>query len=510
MRRYLYSDKIAELELIDCDVLIVGSGLAGLYAGLHIDPSKRVLIISKADIMTCSSWLAQGGIASVIDKNDTFESHIADTLKAGAGLCDTKAVEVLVKEGPENIHELIELGVPFDTTPDGELMITREGGHSCRRIVHCGGDATGCEVTKRLGEVVLERKNITVSYNTFLVDIITDDNGAQGAIIINDGAAKLVRSANIILATGGIGALYKNTTNQSSAVGDGIAAAERAGAKITNMEMVQFHPTTMTPQAGQTGRRFLISEAVRGEGGILRNHDGEPFMQGKHELADLAPRDIVTREIIREMRRTGRDNVFLDVSSMSKEFFSNRFPTIYGECVRCGINVPDMWIPVTPSQHYQMGGIETDINGKTNVDGLYACGECAWTGIHGGNRLASNSLLECLVFGRRAARSINDSCRTSTSTEIQNLHLPVEKTLDNIGEKRQKLCDVMTKNANAVRTKAGMNKGKVFVDELMGELESAYLSTCEEYELYSMTQIARMVFNGAIARRKSVGAHFVE
>ncbi len=512
MRRYIFSDKTAGLEILDFDVLIIGSGIAGLYAGLHIDPTKRTAIVSKADLTLCSSWLAQGGIAAVIDPNDRFESHMEDTLKAGAGLCDVQAVEVLVHEGPENIRELVKLGVPFDTDPEGELMITREGGHSCRRIVHCGGDATGRETTRRLGELVLERENITMLYNTFLVDILTTDSSAAGAIVICDGKPKLIRCPNIILATGGIGALYNHTTNTSSAVGDGIAAAARAGAKIVNMEMVQFHPTTMTPQAGQSERRFLISEAVRGEGGILRNHDGEPFMQGKHELADLAPRDIVTREIIREMRRTGRDKVYLDVSSMTEEFFSKRFPTIYGECVKYGIHVPNMWIPVTPSQHYQMGGIETNLDGMTNIKGLYACGECAWTGIHGGNRLASNSMLECLVFGRRAANSVNANMNRGTEVELvlSDKALSGGTEIFDIEGKRQKLRDVMTTYANAVRTKAGMKKGKKFVDELLSELESADLKSCAAYELYAMAQVANMVFTGAINRKESVGAHFVE
>ena len=512
MRRYIFSDKTAGLETLDFDVLIIGSGIAGLYAGLHIDPSKRTAIVSKADFALCSSWLAQGGIAAVIDKNDHFESHVEDTLKAGAGLCDVEAVNVLVHEGPENIRELVELQVPFDTNPEGELMITREGGHSCRRIVHCGGDATGRETTKRLGELALERKNLTMLFNTFLVDILTDDGAVTGAIVVEGGTPKLIRCPNIILATGGIGALYNHTTNPMGAVGDGIAAAARAGAQITNMEMVQFHPTTLVSEAGYSERRFLISEAVRGEGGILKNHEGEPFMQGKHPLADLAPRDIVTREIIRELCRTGREHVFLDVSSMSEEFFAKRFPTIYGQCREHGVAVPGAMIPVRPSQHYLMGGIHTDLDGMTNITGLYACGECAWTGIHGGNRLASNSMLECLVFGRRAARHINANMRDLSADKLTLSGAPLSggRALSNIAGKRQALRDVMTDKANAVRTPDGMREGKAFVDALLAELDGAALTDRAGYELYAMAQVADMILTGALNRKESVGTHYVE
>lgn len=512
MRRYIFSGKTAGLEVLEYDVLIVGSGIAGLYAGLHIDPEKRTAIVTKADFEKSNSWLAQGGIAAVIDPKDDFKSHIEDTLKAGAGLCDLQAVEVLVREGPENINELVGFNVPFDTNPDGELMITREGGHSCRRIVHCGGDATGRETTRRLGELALERKNLDMLMGTYLVDILTEDGTVSGAIVF-DGDYKLIKCPNIIIAAGGIGALYNHTTNPIGAVGDGIAAAQRAGARVVNMELVQFHPTTLTPQTEQSGRSFLISEAVRGEGGILRNHDGEAFMQGKHELADLAPRDIVTREIIREMRRTGRDHVYLDVSSMTEEFFAKRFPTIYGECCKHGINVPHMWIPVRPSQHYLMGGIETNLSGMTSITGLYACGECAWTGIHGANRLASNSMLECLVFSRRAATHINAYSRALSDIKLTTSDIPLSGGSafnGDISQKRQELRDIMTYKANAVRTRIGMAQCKRFTSALMDELEGVTLENCAQYEFYSMAQMADAIIAGAIAREKSIGAHYVE
>ena len=510
MRRYIYSgDAISERH--ECDILIVGSGIAGLYAALHVPENLRVTLITKASVDRSNSWLAQGGIASVIDPTDHFESHIEDTLKAGAGLCDPKAVELLVTEGPDNIRELVRLGVPFDKKPDGELMITREGGHSCRRIVHCGGDATGRETTRKLAKLVQARENIEILTESHLVDILTDDNGVTGAVVLGGGEPMIIDCPDIIIATGGIGALYEHTTNPSGAVGDGIAAAGRAGAVISDMEFVQFHPTTMTPQSGQIERRFLISEAVRGEGGILRNRYGEAFMKGKHPLADLAPRDIVTREIIKEMERIGDDKVYLDVSSMSEEFFERRFPTIFGECKRFGIDIPKAQIPVRPAQHYLMGGIKTDLDGRTNIAGLYAAGECASTGIHGGNRLASNSMLECLVFGRRAALAASDDKRIAgkagfTSSLLINEN---ERSDEYYAGKRKELRAVMTSDANAVRTPKGLCHGKDFVDSLIAELDSMKLSTKAGYELYSMAMAADYILTGAIERKESVGAHYV-
>lgn len=510
MKRYLFDYDIAALPRLRYDVLIVGSGIAGLYAGLHLDPSMKCAIITKVHVQNGNSWFAQGGIASVISPEDNFESHIHDTIVAGAGLCNEEAVRVLVTEGPENIRELIELNVPFDTNPEGELLIGREGGHSFRRIVHCGGDATGRETTRRLGQIAIERKNVDMLFDTYLVDILTEGGRVVGALI-DDGQPKVILTSNIIMATGGIGALYQYTTNPSGAIGDGIAAAVRAGAVTENMEMVQFHPTTLYAP-GYSERLFLISEAVRGEGGLLRNHKGERFMVGKHPMSELAPRDIVTRGILAELAQSGEAHVFLDVSSMDEKFFSHRFPTIYGECRRSGIKVPTDAIPVRPAQHYQMGGIKTDLDGMTCIEGLYACGESASTGIHGGNRLASNSLLECLVFGRRAAKHICAAARPQ----------PGEVTLDardaggtriltgtELANHRRRLRETMTRDVAAIRTVAGLLSAKAEVDALRALLDDCALSTKAHYELYSMAQVASLVIEGALARRESVGAHYL-
>lgn len=510
MKRYLCGFDTASLEKIETDVLIVGSGIAGLYAGLHIDARLRCLLITKTEIEKTNSWLAQGGIAAVIAADDNFDSHIADTLEAGAGLCDEEAVRVLVREGPENIRELVELDIPFDTNPEGELQITREGGHSCRRIVHCGGDATGRETTKRLGELIASRENVKISFRTQLVDLLTDESGVVGALIF-DGKLKVVFCSHIILATGGIGHLYRYTTNPRGAVGDGIAAAERAGAELALMEMVQFHPTTLISKKN-SDRLFLISEAVRGEGGILRNSQGEAFMQGKHRRADLAPRDIVTREILKELRRTGEHHVFLDVSSMTRDFFSHRFPTIFGRCEDEGVHLTDMQIPVRPAQHYFMGGIKTDLNGMTNIRGLYSCGESACTGIHGANRLASNSMLECLVFGRRAARHINSSLHSAENGKRfahketnENFRSHAEIDLQHSYIRR-----LMSENVGAVRTRASLMHAQNELARMQDWADNSALQSPEAFELYGMIQAASAIVKAASARQENVGAHYVE
>ncbi len=510
MKRYLFDYDIAALPRLCYDVLIVGSGIAGLYAGLHLDPSLRCAIITKVQMQDSNSWFAQGGIASVISPDDDFESHIHDTLVAGAGLCNEEAVRVLVTEGPENIRTLIEMDVPFDTNPEGELLIGREGGHACRRIVHCGGDATGRETTRRLGQIALERDNLDLYFNTYLIDILTENGRVVGALI-DDGQPKVILTSNIIMATGGIGALYQYTTNPAGAIGDGIAAAVRAGAVAENMEMVQFHPTTLYAP-GHSDRLFLISEAVRGEGGLLRNHRGERFMQGKHPMNELAPRDIVTRGILAELAQSGEAHVFLDVSSMDEAFFARRFPTIFGECREFGINVPNDAIPVRPAQHYQMGGIKTDLDGQTCIEGLYACGESASTGIHGANRLASNSLLECLVFGRRAARHISAAaCPQPGEVDLTMRGTNGSRVLSDaeLTDLRARLRATMTRDVAAVRTVAGLTRAKTEIDALRVLLADAALTTQAHYALYSMAQVASLIVEGALARRESVGAHYL-
>lgn len=512
MRRYLLdSEDENDIEFKKgYDVIIAGSGLAGLYAALHISPKLSVAVITKANIKKSNSWYAQGGIASVMNADDNYGLHVEDTLKAGAGLCDKKAVEVLVKEGPENIRELIEMNVPFDTDDDGSIMTTREGGHRRNRIVHCGGDATGRETTKRLGQIVQTKENIDVLTETYIVDVVTDKSGVTGIIVSKDGKLICYPCKNIILATGGIGQIYKFTTNPAGAVGDGMALAARAGATVERMEMVQFHPTTLMPN-GKAERLFLISEAVRGEGGILKNTKGEAFMKNAHELRDLAPRDIVTRAILADMAKTGDANVFLDVTSMTREFFAKRFPTIFAKCEECGIDIPKDYIPVRPGQHYVMGGIKTDLDGKTGIPGLYACGEAASTGIHGANRLASNSMLECLVFGRRCARYINKSLRKSDGVCKISFEKRESKEADRkrIARLRAKLRSTMTELVGPVRTPEGLQRAKKSIDRINAEVSEYKLCDRYGFELYNMGQIASSVIKAAIARKESIGAHYM-
>ncbi len=512
MRRYLFdSETIKKADIYDFDAVVVGSGIAGLYAALHLDSRMQCAVITKANIEESNSYLAQGGIAAVLTEDDTYIAHIEDTLKAGAGLCDPEAVKVLVEEGPENIKTLIDMKIPFDVNSEGDLHITREGGHRVRRIVHCGGDATGKETTKQLGRLASQKDNLHFFMESYLVDVLTEGNSVCGVVCFIGEEYKIFRTSNVILATGGCGQIYAYTTNPLGAVGDGISVAQRAGAVLHNMEMVQFHPTTLISNEN-TSRLFLISEAVRGEGAILKNEADEAFMKGKHEMADLAPRDIVTREILKELDRTGTDKAYLDCSAMTKEFFSARFPTIFSECAKRGINIPEDYIPIHPAQHYLMGGVRTNLDGMTNIDGLYCCGEAAESGIHGGNRLASNSLLECLVFGRRAAFSINNSNRPSRSINLPSTlqtDFGNELTNEELDVYYKTIKETMSKYVGAVRTPNGLKTALEIIKEIYSHFENAHLVKQYDYKVYNMCQMALEVINSAINRKESVGAHYI-
>ena len=524
-RRYIFNGMNIASVNDEFDAVIIGCGIAGIYAALHISPDKKVALVNKGELSSGSSYYAQGGIAAVISDSDSYMLHIEDTLNAGAGLCDEEAVKVLVGEGPENIRALMDLNVPFDVNSEGELLITREGGHRRRRVVHCGGDATGRQTTHRLWEIAAERENIRFFFGISLADIILNDKNEAAGVILKDsrnggGSGEFIMaSGNIILATGGIGQVYNYTTNPKGSVGDGISAAHRAGAVVESMEMVQFHPTTLIPHY-ESDRLFLISEAVRGEGGILRNRRGEAFMRGVHEMADLAPRDIVTRAIYKELLKSGDACVFIDAGSMTHEFFAERFPTIYGECVKFNINVPVDFIPVRPAQHYHMGGIKTDLYGRTNIPGLYACGETASTGIHGANRLASNSVLECLVFGKRCAEYINDNWAAGAALcdrPPNGFSPPPSSTV--FGKKldshqikgfANEIKNIMTLYAGAIKTVGGLLYAIERIGRIADFLDGSDISAPEEAELYNMAQVAQMVVASALDRKENIGAHYVE
>ncbi len=511
--RYAVDGTVAPKCKKKFDVVIVGAGLAGLYSALHIKRTYSCCVIAKDSIEISNSWLAQGGIAAAISDEDNPELHLKDTLIAGAGECDIDAVRDLVNEGPSDIRELVLYHVPFDYDEHGDLAITREGGHHMNRIVHAGGDATGRKAVQQLAFILSERQNVTFMDNTDFVDIITNEHGAvSGALTLNrNGEYTILETPCIIMASGGIGQVYSVSTNADIATGDGIAAAARAGALLKDMEFVQFHPTGLWSE-GQSHRAFLISEAVRGEGAKLVNSKGERFMLGAHELNELAPRDIVARAIFKEMQKSGESHVFLDITDKSEDFLSHRFPTIYNECKKRGINISKDWIPVRPVHHYFMGGISIDLHARTNIPGLYACGECACTGVHGANRLASNSMLECLVFGRHAAENVNIALDYGVDASDTSLPaLPVRPPVDfDLGELRVKIQRTMGEYCGVIRNEAGLQKGLQIVSDIKTKAESVHADTREYYELLNIATTAQEILEAALARRESVGAHFRE
>jgi len=500
--RYLTSFNTDVLGIIECDVFIVGSGIAGLFTACNIDNSLKICLISKADLKTNNSYLAQGGMAITFNKKD-LQCHIDDTLEAGAFYNDLPAVRVLIEEGEKCIEKLIEYGIDFDKI-DGKISFTREGGHSKRRIIH-KRDCIGKEIIEKLIDVAKQRDNIYYHENTFLVDVITKNNSVNGAIILINGKEYLIKTNHVVLATGGVGRLFSNSTNSSISTGDGIAIAYRAGAIIEDMEFIQFHPTPFH----SNGEAFLISEAVRGEGGILRNINGEAFMGRYHYLKDLAPRDIVSRSIIREQQLQCDKKIYLDVTHFEDGYFEKRFPNIFSYCMSQNVDPRKDWIPVNPSAHYLMGGIKTDLFGRTNVEGLYSCGETARTGAQGANRLASNSLTEGLVFGYRVSRVINDIGKS----EIKNVFIKNEELSELNFEYKNDIIilkKIMDESANIIRTRANLLSAKNKIKILEEKYKIVYNYEKEFLEFKNMLIVARLIINMALKRNKSLGSHYLE
>ena len=498
------------MEYKKFDVIVLGAGLAGIYTALNIDENLKIAMLIKDKIDKGSSNLAQGGIAAevVFDENKIKE-HYEDTLRAGSYLNDEEATKILVNEAGENIRNLINLGVKFDKDENGNLVKTLEGGHRSHRILHAGGDATGAMVMKNLRDTLKDRKNISIFEDEMAFQIVKDQNKALGVISINQSNEAICFLANkLVIATGGIGGIYKNSTNEKFACGDGIALASRAGIEIKNMEFVQFHPTGLYEEDKQ-GQRFLISEAVRGEGAILKNIEGERFMaKYDKERMELAPRDVVSQAIYREMFDTWSDHVYLDITSKSKEFLMKRFPTIYEKCLSIGVDMSKDLIPVAPIEHFLCGGIKTDCNGHTNLENVYAVGECASTGVHGANRLASNSLLECVVFGKRIADDINKEKVNFKEVKEVPLNITSKFKKFNFKAVRVEIREIMDKYVSIVRTPDGLEMAKNIIERHYNNLKKINVLSRYYFETLNMATVALIVINQAIARPESIGCHF--
>ena len=511
------------MKYSEYSVVIVGSGAAGLYAALKISQQINlpdgVLLVTKDSLGESNSMYAQGGIVGVLHQNpqDTVQSHVDDTMKAGAGLNDIKSVEYISGASDEVLNDLMDNGVNFDKNEKGELTFTLEAAHSIRRILHSGGDATGKCMTQDLRRAVLADENITIAENQMAVELLVDsDKECKGIIVYNEltGEHEIVYSNAIILATGGLGQVYKYTTNPDGATGDGIDLAYHAGAIIQDLEFVQFHPTALAISPNSKNR-FLISEAVRGEGARLINNSGEQFMSKYHDKRELAPRDIVTRAIYSEMAKNHTSNVFLNASIIEHTKLFNRFPTISKRCKDNGIDISQKPIPVAPASHYSMGGIKASVEGRTSIRGLYAIGECASTGLHGANRLASNSLLECVVCAYELAdylsfanlmppKKIDDEIRRTIDLYSQ----PLSEIDYNVPQLKQNLKDLMWNEVGIVRNEKDLKDAQSKLEQLHKEFKrNRKCLNKDEYEYRNMLTAASIIVEGALERKESRGAH---
>ncbi|HEY9201649.1 MAG TPA: L-aspartate oxidase [Gammaproteobacteria bacterium] len=505
------------------EVLIIGGGAAGLTLALNLPGDIRVAVITKESENEGSTYYAQGGISAVLRNEDSFESHIEDTLNAGGGLCDEQAVRFAVENGPESINWLTDLGVPFtrDTTADGRKSwhLTREGGHSHRRVIHAA-DATGQALETTLINHVKHSSNIELLEHHIAIDLITgqklglDHNRCVGAYVLNKKTQRVetFQARHVVLASGGASKVYLYTSNPDGSTGDGIAMGWRAGCKVANMEFMQFHPTCLYhPNA----KSFLLTEALRGEGGHLLLPDGRRFMHNFDKRGELAPRDIVARAIDHEMKRLGVDCLYLDISHKPAAFIRSHFPTVYAKCMEYGIDITREPAPVVPAAHYTCGGLVTDLNGQTNIENLYAIGETAFTGLHGANRMASNSLLECLVFARSAARHISEQSKSKQSwdkirpwdeSRVTNSDEEVVVS-HNWDELRRFMWDYV----GIVRTDKRLQRAKRRVDMLLSEINEYYSNfrvTSDLLELRNLAVVADLIIRCAMQRRESRGLHY--
>ncbi len=504
--RYLVNFELSQLEKKYCDFLVIGGGVAGLFTALKAAPFGEVMVLVKDTLEECNTTYAQGGIASVFSKEDSSVLHFEDTLEAGVGLCNKNSVKILVEEGPLRVRELIELGVTFERDND-HFALGREGAHSRDRILHVG-DSTGKAIQEVLMDSNRRCKNILIEENVFVVDLLINDARCIGALACNkeSGSISAYLAKTVVLATGGMGQLFDRTTNSEIATGDGVAIAYRAGAEVMDLEFFQFHPTVFyTPE----GKSFLISEAVRGAGGILRNEEEEQFMINYHPLADLGPRDVVTRAIISILKKTNTMNVYLDLRHLGEDFIRRRFPNIYCTLKDYKIDITKDLIPVVPAAHYTMGGVKTNTYGETNIPGLYAAGEVACTGVHGANRLASNSLLEGLVFGDRVVkRAVNYNNLVSCSPK--DVEVTYHKALNGecpVVKIRQQLKKIMFGRAGIIRLKEPLESALSFIQENINLVKSNSYDQAS-FELQNMLIAAALTTRAALLREESRGGHF--
>lgn len=507
---------------VDADVVVVGSGVAGLTAALRCAAAgRRTVVVTKARLDDGSTRWAQGGIAAALGDGDTPEQHLEDTLVAGAGLCDEGAVRLLVTEGPDAVRRLIATGAVFDTSAEtGEIELTREGGHHRRRIAHAGGDATGAEISRALVEAV-QAAGIETVENALVLDLLQDAQGRTAGVTLHvmgegqhDGVGA-VHAPAVILATGGMGQVFSATTNPSVSTGDGVALALRAGAEVSDLEFVQFHPTVLFLGPDAEGQQPLVSEAVRGEGAYLVDADGVRFMTGQHELAELAPRDIVAKAIMRRMQEHGTQHMYLDARHFGAEMWEQRFPTILAACRAHGIDPVTEPIPVAPAAHYASGGVRTDLHGRTTVPGLYACGEVACTGVHGANRLASNSLLEGLVFAERIADAVIGAAAEPAGNG-PGIPVPATGPLQP-AEARYEIQRIMTDGAGVLRSAESLSRAAAALEALyataLTELETqgkTAVPGTETWEATNLLCVARVLVAAAQRRAETRGCHWRE